>query len=179
MRLIRLPAAAFGCLIACALAPSALAQAIVSNGGLLTLADPPPSGSAAALAQLALTWLGPAAGTVLTGLAAWVARWIVGHLRLQADSLAAQAILAAATRGAGLAYSALATQASHIGDQPLRNVAVGRAVGYVTTSVPGYLARLGVTPDRLQQMVEAELGKLMAADPTISIAPPRREAEAA
>ena len=43
---------------------------------------------------------------------------------------------------------------------------------YVMQSMPDALKRLGVTPDHVGAMVTAELGKLLAVDPNVSIAPP-------
>ena len=45
-------------------------------------------------------------------------------------------------------------------------------------SMPDAIKRLGVTPDHVGAMVTAELGKLLAVDPKVSIAPPVSPASA-
>ena len=84
--------------------------------------------------------------------------WLRQHLALMQDVTLSRAITDCVGRGAGLTYQMLA--------------AVAHGVRYVMQSVPDALKRLGVTPDHVGAMVTAELGKLLAIDPSVSIAPP-------
>jgi hypothetical protein len=42
--------------------------------------------------------------------------------------------------------------------------------------MPDALAALGITPDHVRQMVDARFGGLLAADPSVTVAPPPRSA---
>jgi hypothetical protein len=92
------------------------------------------------------------------------------HLRLTAAQ--ASAIRAAADIGAQAAYGYLATNAASYRDITIRNEALAKGVQHVLASTPDALAALRITPDHVRQMVEARFGGLLAADPSVSIAPP-------
>jgi hypothetical protein len=92
------------------------------------------------------------------------------HLRLTAAQ--ASAIQAAADIGAQAAYGYLATNAASYRDITIRNEALAKGVQHVLASTPDALAALRITPDHVRQMVEARFGGLLAADPSVSIAPP-------
>jgi hypothetical protein len=113
----------------------------------------------------------PLVSVVLTVLVGWLTREIVNHTALKNNAILAGKVQDAATRAAGIAYNVIVAQASHINDQPVRNVALAQGVAYLNTMLPDTLKVLGVTPDKAAAMVEGELGKLLAADPNVAIPP--------
>lgn len=133
--------------------------------------------AAPAWAADAVTWgdvvqpLLPFAGAVLSGLAGWLAIRVLAWLNLSGNQAMAQAVTAAASRAAGLAYQVLATQVDRLGAAEIKQQALARGVGYLSATMPDFIRRLGLTPERLQLLVEAELGKLLAADPSVRSAP--------
>ena len=92
------------------------------------------------------------------------------HISLTASQTAA--VNAAAEAGAKAAYGYIATNGASFRDVTIRNAALASGVQHVVASVPDALSALGVTPDHVRTMVEARFGGLLAADPTVSIAPP-------
>lgn len=156
MRPTRLAAAVLGCLLFAACARADTAAPATWNDALAPLAAA----------------LQPLAAAALTAIAGLLARAIVAHLKLAAGSAQAQLVTAACQRAAGIAYQFIVQSGGHVGDAEIRNVAVARALGYVSAALPGTIAALGLTPERLTAIIEAEFGKLLALDPTVSIAPP-------
>lgn len=96
-------------------------------------------------------------------------RALLARFKLQDNAVLAGLVSEAAKRAGGIAYAMMVAEAGHIGDQPIRNVAIAKGVGYVSQMLPETLAKLSLTPDHVGQMVAAELGRLLAADPTIGI----------
>jgi hypothetical protein len=92
------------------------------------------------------------------------------HVRLTATQAAA--IQSAADAGAQAAYGYIAANGASYRDVTIRNLAVAKGVQHVIASTPEALAALGITPDHVQQMVEARFGGLLAADANVSIASP-------
>ena len=86
------------------------------------------------------------------------------------DATLSRAIGDCVGRAAGLTYQMLATAGGSVGSVTLTNAAVAQGVEYVMQSMPDAIKRLGVTPDHVGAMVTAELGKLLAVDPNMSIA---------
>lgn len=107
---------------------------------------------------------------VLTAIAGTVAAFLVKRFRLQNNALMAGQIAEASKRAAGLAYHFLLANAGTISHVAIHNVAIAQGVNYVTAGFPEALAAVGVTPDHVANMVTGELGKLLALDPTVSVA---------
>jgi hypothetical protein len=78
----------------------------------------------------------------------------------------------ALSRAAGQAYSDLVSSGAVITDRASLAAAVASGVSYMETRMPDLLAKEGVTRDDLRQIVTAEFGKLLAADPSASVTPP-------
>lgn len=104
--------------------------------------------------------------------------WLRQHLVLMQNATLSSAIADCVGRGAGLTYQMLAAAGGSVGSVTLTNAAVAHGVEYVMQSMPDALQRLGITPDHVGAMVTAELGKLLAVDPNVSIAPPVAPANA-
>ena len=83
----------------------------------------------------------------------------------------AAAVQSAAEAGAKAAYGFLATNGAAFTDVPVRNAAIAVGANHVLASVPDALKAMGLTPEHVSAMVEARLGGLLAADPTVSLAP--------
>jgi hypothetical protein len=92
-------------------------------------------------------------GAVLSALVAWVAL----HVR---NALLRQAINLALSRAGALALDFMTAQAGTLDAVALRHTAVGRAVSYMLSTMPKALRTFGITPDRVTDMVSAELAKL-------------------
>ncbi|MBV9756820.1 MAG: hypothetical protein JO047_07180 [Alphaproteobacteria bacterium] len=78
-------------------------------------------------------------------------------------------VIEAVGRAAGEAYRHI-VQSGGLGADPgswAAAVAQGRA--YMLARIPDALAAAGVTPEAAAQMVSAELGKLLAVDPTVGV----------
>jgi hypothetical protein len=98
------------------------------------------------------------------------------YLHIQLSATQATAVQAAADAGAKAAYGYIATSGVSYRTDLIRNAAVAIGVQHVMASAPGAIAALGITPDHVHRMVEARLGGLLAADPTVSIGGPPMEA---
>lgn len=118
-----------------------------------------------ALAALALA--------ALSALAPYLAPLLRRYLHVQLTATQAATVQAAAAAGAQAAYGYIATNTGNFRDVTIRNAALAKGVQHVMASTPDALAALGITPDHVQQMVEARFGGLLAADPTVSIAAPQ------
>ncbi|HUZ65190.1 MAG TPA: hypothetical protein VMU82_15900 [Acetobacteraceae bacterium] len=101
----------------------------------------------------------------LTTLAGMLAAYAIKHIRLQNNALLSAQIAAAARRGAGLAFQFLAANAATMDHVAIGNVAIAQGANYVAAAFPEALAALGVTPEHVSAMVQAELGRLLAAQP--------------
>ncbi len=79
-------------------------------------------------------------------------------------------VIAAVGRAAGEAYK----QIVQVGGSATNSVSLAAAIAegrdYLLARIPDALKAAGVTPEAAAQMVSAELGKLLALDPTVSVA---------
>lgn len=98
-----------------------------------------------------------------------VVPYLVRLLHLQNNAAMVNLVSEAAKRAAGQAYDFMVTNQG-VNHGAIRNAALASAAAYVARSVPDTLAKLGVTPEHVQAMVAGELGKLLAVDPTVSVA---------
>lgn len=120
------------------------------------------------LVQLAVTL----AGAAITAGVSVLVPLIVRKLRaagIEIDQAQAAAIQGVADVGAQAAYGFIAKQGAKITDVTVRNQAIAIGAQHVIDSLPGYLASQGVTREHVEKMVEARLGGLLAADPTVSV----------
>jgi hypothetical protein len=117
-----------------------------------------------ALAALALA--------ALSGATPYLAPMLRRYLHVQISATQATAIQSAADAGAQAAYGYIVASASNYRDVTIRNAALATGVQHVIASAPEAMSALGVTPDHVRQMVEARFGGLLAADPSVTIAPP-------
>lgn len=79
-------------------------------------------------------------------------------------------VIAAVDAGAQAAYGFLVTNGVSVLDLPMRNVAIATGANHVLASVAPILKALNITPEHVHAMVNARLGGLLVADPTVSVA---------
>ena len=96
------------------------------------------------------------------------------YLHVQITAEQAAAIQSAAEAGAKAAYGYIAAIGGNYRDLTIRDAALAKGIQHVVASTPDALAALGITPDHVRRMVEARFGGLLAADPTVTIAPAPR-----
>lgn len=81
-------------------------------------------------------------------------------------------VLAAVGRAAGEAYKQILQSGGEASNPVGLAAAIAEGREYLLARIPDALRAAGVTPEGAAQMVSAELGKLLALDPTISVAAP-------
>jgi hypothetical protein len=104
---------------------------------------------------------------LLVGIGA-ILTWIGKHIR--AGRLRDAVKLAAGT-AAGLAYAVQAEAVQKGLPVPSQAEAVSDGVDYINRRVPGALAFFAIPPEDVKAMIRGELGKLLAADPSVTILP--------
>lgn len=97
-----------------------------------------------------------------------VAAWLATHVR---SKFARDAIQAGLTRAAGGVYEAIAARGATIQSVPIKNAEIASAVNSFIAIYPSAMNTLGMTPDSVHEAIRKELGTLLAADPTVTIAP--------
>lgn len=81
-------------------------------------------------------------------------------------------VVDAAGRAAGEAYRHMVQSGGLGADSASWTAAVAQGRAYLLAHIPDALAAAGVTPEGAAQMVSAELGKLLAIDPTVGAGKP-------
>lgn len=112
----------------------------------------------------------------LTGATPYLAPTLRRYLNVRLTATQAATIQSAAQAGAQAAYGYILASSGNFRDLTVRNTALATGVQHVIASAPEAMTALGVTPDHVRKMVEARFGGLLAADPTVTIAPPRLSA---
>lgn len=108
---------------------------------------------------------------VLTACVPVLVMMLQRKLGLEANSRAGEIVNTAVQRGAGMLYSAAVQGTAELGDIPaIKRLAQSAAVQAISR-VPQAAGRLGITQSDLEQMIQAEFGRLLAADPTVSPVP--------
>jgi hypothetical protein len=115
-----------------------------------------------------LQWLLGTASAVGTASLSVLALWVIKRLGLQQSALTQSIITGAIQRAGGVAYGALAAKSDQMADPTIKSAAIAQGVQYVLDGAPATATKLGLTPDRLAAMVSAELGRLLAVDPTVT-----------
>lgn len=115
--------------------------------------------------DILLDVLGLLLTAAVPALLGYLHRW----LGIQADSRAAAVVNLAVERGAGTIYREAATGLDVIAKSSAMAALTNTAAGQVMARVPDAAARLGVTQEHVRQMIQSELGRLLAVDPTVSV----------
>lgn len=119
--------------------------------------------------EIVMDVLGMVLAAAVPVLIGYLHRW----LGIQADSRAAEVINLAVERGAGMIYREAAAGIDVLARSSATAALTNTAAGQVMTRIPDAAARLGVTHEHVRQMIQSELGRLLAVDPTISVVRPR------
>lgn len=91
-------------------------------------------------------------------------------LNLQITDAQVAAITGAAQQGANFAYGMIVKSGGSVAAPQQMSQAITAGVNHVLSSVPDALKTIGITPQHVSAMVEARLGGLLAADPTVTVA---------
>ncbi len=110
----------------------------------------------------------PAVAYVLLLAIGAILAWIGRHLR---EGKLRDAVKMAASTAAGLAYAYQADRSARGLPVPSQRAAVEVGVDYLAKAMPDALAHFGKSNTDLTDMVTGELGKLLAADPTVTVLP--------
>lgn len=97
---------------------------------------------------------------------------VLKRLKVANSADLAARVEAAADAAAGLAYRYALAHEGGLANVAVQDAALAAGINHVAASVPGALAQLGITPDHVQQMVQARLGALLANDPTVTAGKP-------
>jgi hypothetical protein len=73
---------------------------------------------------------------------------------------------------AGGAYKYAASHEGGLSNVAVHNGALAQATTYIVSNLPDTLKELGITPDKVQEMVSKRLGALLATDPTVTAGKP-------
>jgi hypothetical protein len=126
------------------------------------------------LTPLVTDVIAPLATAVLTPLISWVVWRVVQLLHLKLTAAQAQVVEGAMQNGIAFAMSRAQDLALQHAQVPTKSFIVKTAANYVMPKVPSALAKLGITPEGLEQRIEARLPPVsvpVVPDPTVSEAP--------
>jgi hypothetical protein len=116
--------------------------------------------------------IAPVVATLLMSLLGYVVMLMKQRLNLAENSAAALALNNAVQQAGGLAYTFLAKQANGAAhSDAMQSAAVSIGVNHVANEEPAAMKLIGKTNADISVMVQGEVGKLLAADPTVSIGP--------
>lgn len=124
------------------------------------------------LIQVVAPYIVSAGVAVLAALASWLTGKLSKYLNAAQQQVIQKAMGDATARGAALAYSALVTTGTDISNIPVNNAAIATGANYVLNSMTDTIKAAGITPEHVATMVTAELGKLLAADPGVTVSTP-------
>jgi hypothetical protein len=105
---------------------------------------------------------------VLTAAVPIVVPALLRSLKISADADLVNKVDMACTSAAGEAYRFAVAHEGGLSNVAVQNGALAVAANYVLRAIPQTLDQLGITPDKVEAMVAARLGTLLASDPTVS-----------
>jgi hypothetical protein len=101
---------------------------------------------------------------------------LLRRLKLANDAELCHRLEVAAEAAAGVAYQYAAakmqTNATGLASPDVHQSAINAGVAYVAQHMPTTLSSLNVSPEKMADMINARLGKLLAADPSVSAGQP-------
>jgi len=112
--------------------------------------------------------------TVTPYIIMWMERKLKVDQNAQVQALnaeAVQAIDAGVKRAAGIAYNYVVANGGNYLDPVVKNSALAMGLNHMISSFPDKLALVGLDQAGIIRMVDGELGKLAASDPSISLVP--------
>lgn len=114
------------------------------------------------MSTLILTWMQAFAAALVPSLFALALVWLRRH---QINTTVIEAV----GRAAGEAYKQMVQSGSTAITPISLAAAVAEGRAYLLTHIPETLKAAGLTPETAARMVSAELGKLLAIDPTVGV----------
>lgn len=130
-----------------------------------------PSAATVDLANIANVLLGLAAAAVLAAIPI-VVPYGLARLKIANNADMSAKLVSAAEGAAGAAYSFALAHEGGLSNVNVHSAALATGLSYLNASVKPELDALGVTPDRAAEIVSARLGKLLAADSTVTAGAP-------
>ena len=109
------------------------------------------------LTPLVTQVLAPLAVAVLTPLISWVCWKVLELLHIKVDQAQAQTLETAIQSGINFAISKAEELGAPYSKVQVKSFVVKTAANYVLPKVPSALAKLGITPEGLEQRIEARL----------------------
>jgi hypothetical protein len=104
---------------------------------------------------------------------------VLKRLGVANDADLRQSLTAELQAGAGAAYKYATEHEGGLANVAVHNAAIVEGVNHVTAIMPDIITKLGLSDADVQNMVTAQLGKLLASDPTITAGrPPNVQAPA-
>lgn len=97
---------------------------------------------------------------------------LLARLKIANNSDLAARVETAADAAAGMAYRYAIAHTGGFANISVHDAAMATAINHVTSSLPDTLAKLGITPEHVEQMVTARLGVLLANDPSVTAGKP-------
>lgn len=100
----------------------------------------------------------PALGAILTALAAWAVQALAARSKMQNTAVLADLLNTAVTHGLAFAQTKVAAAAAGgVLSVDVKNQVVKNALDYAMTHAPDAATKLGYTPDKLTEKIEATL----------------------
>ena len=103
-----------------------------------------------------LTPLVQLAGLALAGFASWALSQVAAHYKISTQSALFQNVLGAVDRGIAYGQTVVAAKASNVTINT-SNAVAAEAANYVISKMPDALAKLGMTPAHVADLVTARL----------------------
>ncbi len=98
--------------------------------------------------------------------------FVLKRLNIANDADLTNKLELALNAAAGGAYKYAASHEGGLSNVAVSNGALASATTYVVSNLPDTLKTLGVTPDKVTEMVSKRLGALLATDPTVTAGKP-------
>lgn len=118
------------------------------------------------------------AALTITGAVPTLLVWLNRHLKLSADSLAAQRVASAVQAVAQMAISELSSVGAHNVTLDVKNAAIASAITKLSPGAQTAIATLGYTPETIAARVDGEIAKTLGTGATPVPAAPAATAPA-
>jgi hypothetical protein len=118
--------------------------------------------------------LAPLAYAAVVGAVGILVPAVLKRLGIANDTDLSNKLVTALDAGAGEAYRVALSHDGGLASVTVHNTAIAAGVSYVTAALPDTLTKLNITPDKVQAMVQARLGTLLASDPTVTAGTPAK-----
>jgi hypothetical protein len=114
------------------------------------------------MSPVVLAWIQAFANALVPAMFALALVWLRQHK-------VNTTVIEAVGRAAGEVYKQIVQSGAPVTDRASLAAAVAEGRDYLQARIPDALKAAGITPEGAAQMVSAELGKLLAIDPTVGV----------